>query len=203
MIKFTVPTLTRLRRGLLATAGAALVLGSLAAVGQAVAHPHDMAGMSAEDGARMRQHMLERASRELALDPAQKQRLTTLFDKLAEQRKLLRGSDADPRAKARALVAGPTFDRAGAQALVDQKTGALRSAAPEVIAAFGDFYDGLKPEQQGKLRTWMDRRGGHGWMGAGLFGGPGEHGGPRHGHAMHPGALPAGDQPPPPPAARP
>jgi hypothetical protein len=32
----------------------------------------------------------------------------------------------------------------------------------ELIAAFGDFYDSLKPEQQQKVREFM-QRGRHGW----------------------------------------
>ena len=58
------------------------------------------------------------------------------------------------------LVAGAQFDRAKAQALVQQKTDALRSGSPEVIAALGDFYDSLNPAQQQKVRDFMSRRGG-------------------------------------------
>jgi Spy/CpxP family protein refolding chaperone len=195
MSKLSLLKLSPLRRGLLAVAGAAVVIGSLSAYGHAVAHPRDMATMSAEDMGRMRQRMLDRAASELTLDAAQKQRLAAVFDKLAEQRKAVMGPDTDPRAKARALIAGNTFDRAGAQQLIDQKTGAVRSGAPEVITAFGDFYDNLKPEQQQKVRVWMDKRGGHRW-----FGGPGGMGG-MGGHEMNHGAhhgMPPGDMPPPP-----
>jgi Spy/CpxP family protein refolding chaperone len=160
----------RVRRGLIALAGATLMLGGLAACSHVGPHRGDMSQMSAEDLARMRQRITERVSSELNLDDAQRQRLGVLFDKLSEQRKAVMGADADPRAKVRTLLAGNTFDRAGAQQLVDQKTGAVRTAAPELIGAFGDFYDGLKPEQQQKLRDWMDKRGGRRW-----FGGHGMH----------------------------
>jgi Spy/CpxP family protein refolding chaperone len=183
-------SLRSLRRGLMAVAGAAVVLASLGACAQAVARPGDMATMSAEDMSRMRQHMLERASRHLGLDEAQKQRLATVLDKLAEQRKAVMGADGDPRAKARELLAGNTFDRAGAQILIDQKTSAVRSAAPQVITAFGDFFDSLKPAQQQKVRDWMEHRGGRRWMGMG------------GGHEMHPGhGMGPGMPPGPPPAA--
>jgi Spy/CpxP family protein refolding chaperone len=198
-----------LRRSLFAMAGAVVVLSSLASASHAMARPpHDMAAMSTEDMARMRQHMLDRATRELSLDEAQKQRLATLLDKMAAQRSaVMGGPQDDPRAKTRALLAGSTFDRAGAQALVDQKTGAMRSAAPELISAFGDFFDGLKPEQQQKVRVWMDKRGGR----HGMFMGGSEHGGGMmegHGPGRHRGMPPGahgahGDMPtpPPPPAA--
>jgi len=60
------------------------------------------------------------------------------------------------------LVAGPTFDRVKAKAFVDAKTSAIQTKSPELIAAFGDFYDSLKPEQQQKVREFMSR-GRHGW----------------------------------------
>ena len=60
-------------------------------------------------------------------------------------------------------MAGATFDRAKAKALIDDKTGADQSKSPELIAAIGDFYDSLKPEQQEKVREFMARRGRHGW----------------------------------------
>ena len=31
------------------------------------------------------------------------------------------------------------------------------SGSPELIAAFGDFYDSLKPEQQQKVREFLNR----------------------------------------------
>ena len=48
----------------------------------------------------------------------------------------------------------------GAQALVDQKTEAIKAKAPEVVTALGDFYDSLTPAQQQKVRDFMQRRGG-------------------------------------------
>ena len=38
------------------------------------------------------------------------------------------------------LVAGDKFDRSKAQALVAEKTAAVGTKSPEVIAALGDFY---------------------------------------------------------------
>jgi Spy/CpxP family protein refolding chaperone len=102
--------------------------------------------------------MIDRVSRELTLDDAQKQRLGVLADKLREQRLALVGSTTDPRAEFQALVTGTTFDRARAQALVESKTNAVRTKSPEVIAAMADFYDSLRPEQQQKVREFMAKR---------------------------------------------
>ena len=110
--------------------------------------------------------MVDRVGKELDLDAAQKTRLTALADKMHEQRQALVGGAADPRAELQALVAGPKFDRERAQAVVTAKTDALRGKSPEVIAAAGEFYDSLKPEQQQKVRDFMAKRG-FGWRGRG------------------------------------
>ena len=80
-----------------------------------------------------------------------------LAEKLHAQRLALMGDKPDPRADIQALVAGERFDRARAQTLVAEKTAALTSQSPEVIAAMGDFYDSLNPAQQQKVREFMNR----------------------------------------------
>jgi Spy/CpxP family protein refolding chaperone len=99
----------------------------------------------------------------LQLDDTQKQALGVVFDRMREQRNALVGSSTDPRAELQGLVSGERFDKARAQALVDEKTSAMRSASPQTIDALAAFYDGLKPEQQQKLRDFMNRRGHGGW----------------------------------------
>jgi len=78
------------------------------------------------------------------------------------QREALRGGN-DPRAQFRQLFAGDKLDQAGAARLIDEKTAAVKSGSPEVIAAAADFFDNLRPEQQQKVREFMDRRGRGHW----------------------------------------
>ena len=101
--------------------------------------------------------MVERMSSKLDLNAEQKQRLTVLADKLHAQRLALVGDKPNPRADVQALVAGDKFDRSRAQALVTEKTAALSTQSPEVIAALGDFYDSLNAAQQQKVRDFMNR----------------------------------------------
>lgn len=145
----------RIARGLLALFGGTLLLGSLTAC----AGRHGWHEAGADSGA-MRAHMVERIGRKLDLDADQRQRLDTLAGKLQSQRQAMRGDAADPRAPWRALFAGPTFDQAAATRLVDEKTAAVRSGSPEVIAALADFYDHLRPAQQQQVRDFIERRGG-------------------------------------------
>lgn len=151
-----------IKRTLIGVFGASILLGGLSACG----HYHHGGGWQASeaDSAKMRERMLERVGKELALDDAQKQRLVVLADKLKEQRAALVGNTTDPRAEFQALVAGPKFERDRAQSLVTVKTDALRSKSPEVIAAAADFFDGLRPEQQQKVREFLTKRH-HGWRG--------------------------------------
>ena len=144
---------TWIKRTLIALLGAGVLFGGVAAW----AHRHHGGPMTAERIAEMKTRVVDRVASKLDLDATQKARLQVLADRLVEQRAaMLAGSD--PRAAVKALVAGPAFDRAGAEALLVAKTDTLRAGAPAVIAAFGDFYDGLNADQQAKLREWMNHR---------------------------------------------
>lgn len=147
-----------IKKTLIGVFGASILIGGLTACGH---RPGGYGQMTEADSVKMRERVLERVGKELALDDAQKQRLAVLADKLKEQRVALMGSAADPRAEIQSLVAGPKFDRDHAQSFVEAKTAAVRSKSPEVIAAAGDFYDSLKPEQQQKVRDFMAKR--RGW----------------------------------------
>ena len=147
-----------LKRTLIGVFGASILIGGLSACGYGGHHGNW--ATSEADSAKQRERMLERVGTQLKLDAAQKQRLTVLADKLREQRSALLGP-TDPRADFQALMAGPTFDRNGAQTLVETKTAALRGKSPEVIAAAADFFDSLRPEQQQQVREFMAKR--RGW----------------------------------------
>jgi Spy/CpxP family protein refolding chaperone len=155
-----------IKRSLFGLIGAGLIAGSLSGCGHAGRHG-DWRAMSDADITKLRERMIDRAGRELSLDEAQKAKLGALADAVKAQRDALRGPQADgqaadPRAAFQALIAGNTFDRSGAQALVNAKTGAVSEKSPAVVAAAGDFFDSLKPEQQQKLRDWLAKRGGRG-----------------------------------------
>lgn len=154
---------TWIKRTLIGVFGASVLFGSLAACSHGPRHGHGWQAMSEEDAAKMKSRMVEKVAARLELDEAQKARLGVVADALREQRNAL-VAGGNPREQMQALVAGSTFDRAGAKALVDAKTRAIDSGSPALIAAFGDFYDSLRPEQQAKVREFMNR-GRRGWRG--------------------------------------
>jgi len=152
-----------IRRSLLGLFGVSVALGALTACGHRYGDEHHgWSGMSAEDHARFRDKMLDRIASRLDLTEDQKKRLATLADKLHEQRTALHGTSGDPRTEVQKLVAGEKFDRARAQALVNEKTAAVTAKSPEVIAAAADFYDSLNLQQQVKVRDFLQHRR-HGW----------------------------------------
>lgn len=150
-----------IRRTLIGVFGASVLFGGLAACSHRYHHGGDWPSMSEEDVAKRKAWMIDRLSSRLELDEAQKARLGVLADQLRAQRQAIVGP-THPRSQIQALVAGPTFDRAGAKAFIDGKTQAIQATSPELIAALGDFYDSLRPEQQQKVREIM-QRGRHGW----------------------------------------
>jgi Spy/CpxP family protein refolding chaperone len=146
------------------------VLATIAVVGglSACGHQREQAwgaNLTQEQYAQKRDKMLERAASKLDLNAEQKQLLSALGDKLFEQRRALIGQSSDPRAELKALIAGPQFDTAKAQALVTDKTTVMQAKSPQTLAALAAFYDSLNPAQQQKLRDLMDGR--HGWFGRG------------------------------------
>lgn len=148
-----------IKRTLYGLFGASILVGGLSACGH---HRYDHGmGMNESERAGFRGKMVDRVASKLDLNAEQKQRLGVLADKLQEQRSALVGKTSDPRAEIQALVAGDKFDRTRAQTLVTEKTAALNSKSPEVIAAMADFFDSLTPAQQVKVREAMQGR--HGW----------------------------------------
>lgn len=142
---------------------------------------HEHGPRSEADHQKMRERMVERITAQLELDAVQKGHLIRLMEVMQAQRMAMAGGAAPgaagrggpggpgmlPQQQMQELVKGERFDRARAQTLVDEKTQAARAAAPQVIAAMGDFYDSLKPEQQAKVRTFLERGPGRGFMGGG------------------------------------
>jgi len=140
------------RRSLFGVAGLALVAASVGGCA------YQREGGWHANPAEFRAKMVERVSSKLELDAAQKQKLSVLAEKLQAQREAMRAGN-DPRAQFRQLFAGDKLDQAGAQRLIDEKTAAVKTGSPEVIVAAADFFDNLRPDQQQKVRDFMDRRG--------------------------------------------
>ncbi len=151
-----------IKRSLIALTSVTVVLGGLTACGARGDHAR---GWSDERITEVRGKAIEKISGKLDLNADQKAKLAVLADQMIASRKAFRGN-TDPRTDLQALVAGDKFDRSKAQQLLDQKLLAAQGNGPQMLAAFGDFYDSLNPEQQKQVREKLERRG-HGWWGRG------------------------------------
>lgn len=145
-----------IKRTLIGVFGASVLFGGFAAWAHRHHHSHGWHSMSEDDQARLKARVVDKLGARLDLDAAQKARLATVADKLADQRRAMLAG-GDPRRDIQALVSGASFDREKAKAFIDVRTQAVASGSPELIAAFGDFYDSLKPEQQQKVREFLNR----------------------------------------------
>ena len=156
---------TWLKRTLIGVAASAALVGSIAAYSQGeIGHfhggPHSSADMAAHEAM-----MLEHVGKSLDLDATQKTKLKGLADQLHAQHDAFMKNGGDPHERMKALIAGNTFDRAGAQALVNEKVSQIQTNSPALINAAGDFYDSLNATQQQKVRDFMAKMHDHGSMG--------------------------------------
>ena len=153
---------TWIKRTLIGLTSVTVLLGGLAACGHRGDHAR---GWSDERITEVRGKAIDKISGKLDLNADQKAKLGVLADQMIASRKAFRG-DTDPRTDIQALIAGNQFDRSKAQQLLDQKLQAAQGNGPQMLSAFGDFYDSLNPEQQKQVRERLEKRR-HGWWGRG------------------------------------
>lgn len=177
---------TWLKRTLVGVAVSSALFGSLAAYSQGVGFHHGPP--SPEQMAQHEAGMLAHIGKLLTLDANQAAKLKVLGDLMLADHAPQAG--ADPHAAMAALIAGNTFDRAGAQALVNKHVAKIQADSPALITAAGDFFDSLNATQQAQVREFAAKH--HGFFGPGGFGPGGEHG--HHGpHGPHGASAPAGN----------
>jgi periplasmic protein CpxP/Spy len=152
-----------IKRTLIGLTGVTVLVAGLSACGHRGSH-HGQ-GWSEERITEVRGKAIERISDKLDLNAEQKAKLGALADQMIASCKAFRGN-SDPRTDIQSLIASDKFDRTKAQQLLDQKLQAAQGNGPQMLNAFGDFYDSLNPEQQKQVREKLERRG-HGWWGRG------------------------------------
>ena len=177
---------TWLKRTLTGVAVSTALLGSVAAYSEGAGFHHGPP--TPEQIAQHEQTMLAHVGKKLNLDATQAAKLKVLGDLMvADHAPAAAGTD--PHAAATALIAGNTFDRAGAQQLLNTHIAKIQADSPALINAFGDFFDSLNATQQAQVRELAAHH--HGFLpfGPGGFGPGGEHG---H-HGPHGASAAAGD----------
>jgi len=150
---------TWIKRTLIGLFGASALFGGLAVWTHKNHHHHGWQQMSQADAAQMKARVVQKIGDKLSLDDNQKAKLGLLAEQLRLQRNALVGSTIDPRAELQSMLAGSSFDRSKANALIQSKVSAVNEQSPALVAALADFFDSLKPEQQARVRELMARGG--------------------------------------------
>lgn len=158
---------TWLKRTLLGVAVSTALLGSLAAYSAEGGGFHH-GPPSAEEMAQHEAMMLTHIGKTLSLDANQAAKLKTLADQLHAQHAAMMGGAVNPHERMKALIAGNTFDRAGAQQLVNEKVQQIQTNSPALITAAGDFFDSLTAAQQQQVRDFAAKH--HGFGPGGMHG---------------------------------
>jgi Spy/CpxP family protein refolding chaperone len=172
---------TWLKRTLLGVAVSTALLGSVAAWSEGVGFHHGPP--TPEQMAQHEAMMLSHIGKKLNLDANQAAKLKVLGDTFLAQH-TPPAAGTDPHAAMTALIAGNTFDRAGAQQLLNQHVAKMQASGPAMIAATGDFFDSLNATQQAQVREMAAKH--HGFFGMGP-------GGPHGHHGPHGASAPAGN----------
>jgi Spy/CpxP family protein refolding chaperone len=134
-----------------------LVVGGLALTTSVVMAGRHYAGYGCGPEARA-EHIVQRVTEELELNPSQHQQLVALKDTLLATRQAVRGDRGELRGEMMQLLDAPHLDRDAAVALITSRAGAVQQHAPDVVNAVGDFHDSLSPEQRAELREHIEER---------------------------------------------
>lgn len=126
-----------------------VVVGTLVLVGafSACRHHHDP-----EERA---QWMQNKVTKKLELNDTQQLQLKQVSDEMMDARQSMKQQFGDSREQLLGLFEQPTLDQAQILNLLQSHTQAFNERAPGIVAAVGEFYDGLNPDQQAEIREFM------------------------------------------------
>lgn len=105
--------------------------------------------------------VVEEVSEELNLTEAQLVSLNKVKDVLLGMHEDMHGDRETHKSRILSLIDQPVLDQATALTMFKQKSDYLNDKAPEVIAALGEFYDGLNAEQQAVLKQRIEEHKSH------------------------------------------
>ena len=111
------------------------------------------------------QYFMEKATEELKLSEPQVAKLSVVKDELLAAKQQMGVQRKATQETLLEMLDQSTMDRERILSMVQQRTQEVNDKAPRVVAALGDFYDTLSPEQRQKLKDevqhHMDHRNRH------------------------------------------
>jgi protein CpxP len=102
------------------------------------------------------QWVVGKISDDLNLNDQQKAKLVVVKNEMLKVRKQFSGDKEATNKKILAIVSTPTLDQDALLNMIRARTEVVSKNAPQVVAALGDFYDSLNPDQQAQVRKRME-----------------------------------------------
>lgn len=132
-----------------------ILIGFLAAIGIVAAIGfHHFRGGPEDHAERMVDHM----EKEFKLDADQTLALHELKSLMLQIRLDVRANRDGNIQEVMGLMSAPTLDQQRALAMVETRTTAIESRAPEVLAAVANFTDRLTPEQKQEMQSRFEHK---------------------------------------------
>ncbi len=110
------------------------------------------------DSEKRRAHMISHVADELELNSDQTTSLNTLVDEMMSIKQQMHAEFGEDMSGLEAMITSEQFDQTRALDMVNSKTDAIKQNAPGVIAALGNFLDGLSAEQKAEIADHMKER---------------------------------------------
>ena len=100
--------------------------------------------------------VVEKVSKKLELNAAQKSKLVELKNEVIAVRKSMRSDREQNRAELLAMLKQPTLDRQKVNSMVQQKIDQASQHTPLVVDALANFYDSLDDTQRAELAEHIE-----------------------------------------------
>lgn len=104
------------------------------------------------------EYLVKHISDDLDLNETQNASLNALKTELLSLRTQMKKEHEASRNALLEILSQPTLDRERTVNLIQKHLQTLQDQTPQIIAATGDFYDGLTVEQQQTLRKKIEKR---------------------------------------------
>jgi protein CpxP len=126
-----------------------IVLGTLVVVGSIIACS------SHRDPEHRAQWVLEKVGKKLELDETQQVQLKNVSEEILAARVAMKQQVGEDQLQLLALLEQPTLDQDTVLTLIRSRTEDFNERAPDIVAAAGEFYDGLTVQQQSEVREFI------------------------------------------------
>ncbi len=110
-----------------------------------------------KDPEKRAEHFSNKISKKLELNAEQKTRLDAVTREFLTARKEMKGKKEASRKTLRDMLNQPKLDQDKVMSIYKDHVNDMNTHAPRVVAALGDFWDSLTPEQQTKAREKMEK----------------------------------------------